>query len=150
MLLKCPPYMPHHQIAALPCSKEKGHLVGLKLTDKIPFISQGHTPSFLRFLLDLLLISSNTPRFRAAIFTPRSSPHRPFICPSFLRRISCDRQAVHIFKNFITWACSSAGRAFGSHPRGREFESLQVHQISSLFFMRSEDFCIYSLYYSTY
>ncbi len=24
-------------------------------------------------------------------------------------------------------ACSSAGRAFGSHPRGREFESLQVH-----------------------
>lgn len=27
------------------------------------------------------------------------------------------------------WACSSAGRAFGSHPRGREFESLQVHQI---------------------
>ena len=56
------------------------------------------------------------------------SPHGPFICPAFLRRISCDRQAVHIFKNFITWACSSAGRAFGSHPRGREFESLQVHQ----------------------
>ena len=27
------------------------------------------------------------------------------------------------------WACSSAGRAFGSHPRGREFESLQVHQM---------------------
>ena len=26
-----------------------------------------------------------------------------------------------------TWARSSAGRAFGSHPRGREFESLQVH-----------------------
>ena len=26
-----------------------------------------------------------------------------------------------------TWACSSAGRAFGSHPRGRGFESLQVH-----------------------
>ena len=25
-------------------------------------------------------------------------------------------------------ACSSAGRAFGSHPRGRGFESLQVHQ----------------------
>ena len=24
-------------------------------------------------------------------------------------------------------ACSSVGRAFGSHPRGREFESLQVH-----------------------
>ena len=24
-------------------------------------------------------------------------------------------------------ACSSAGRAFGSHPRGRGFESLQVH-----------------------
>ena len=28
------------------------------------------------------------------------------------------------------WACSSAGRAFGSHPRGREFESLQVHQVA--------------------
>ena len=95
--------MSHHRITALPCSKEKGHLVGLKLTDKIPFILQGHTPSFLRFLLVLLLISSNTPRFRAAIFAPRS-------------------------------------RAFGSHPRGREFESLQVHQFSSLFFMRSEDF----------
>ena len=26
------------------------------------------------------------------------------------------------------WACSSAGRAFGSHPRGRGFKSLQVHQ----------------------
>ncbi len=26
-------------------------------------------------------------------------------------------------------ACSSVGRAFGSHPRGRGFESLQVHQI---------------------
>ena len=25
------------------------------------------------------------------------------------------------------WACSSDGRAFGSHPRGRGFESLQVH-----------------------
>ena len=29
---------------------------------------------------------------------------------------------------FYIWACSSAGRAFGSHPRGRGFESLQVHQ----------------------
>ena len=28
------------------------------------------------------------------------------------------------------WACSSVGRAFGSHPRGREFESLQVHQMN--------------------
>ena len=27
-----------------------------------------------------------------------------------------------------TWAHSSAGRAFGSHPRGRGFESLWVHQ----------------------
>ena len=26
------------------------------------------------------------------------------------------------------WACSSVGRAFGSHPKGRGFESLQVHQ----------------------
>ena len=27
----------------------------------------------------------------------------------------------------MTWACSSVGRAFGSHPRGQGFESLQVH-----------------------
>ena len=30
-----------------------------------------------------------------------------------------------------SWACSSVGRAFGSHPRGREFESLQVHHEKS-------------------
>ena len=28
-------------------------------------------------------------------------------------------------------ACSSAGRAFGSHPRGQGFESLQVHQLKA-------------------
>ena len=33
------------------------------------------------------------------------------------------------FKHMLMGACSSAGRAFGSHPRGREFESLQVHQM---------------------
>ncbi len=31
------------------------------------------------------------------------------------------------------WGCSSAGRAFGSHPRGREFESLHLHQKSTGF-----------------
>ena len=43
-------------------------------------------------------------------------------------------------------ACSSAGRAFGSHPRGREFESLQVHQNVRNFLVFSEDselFCIF-------
>ena len=39
---------------------------------------------------------------------------------------------VHITKLNNIWACSSAGRAFGSHPRGREFESLQVHQFAAL------------------
>ena len=29
------------------------------------------------------------------------------------------------------WACSAVGSAFGSHPRGRGFESLQVHQNKS-------------------
>ena len=29
----------------------------------------------------------------------------------------------------IPWACSAVGSAFGSHPRGRGFESLQVHQL---------------------
>ena len=32
------------------------------------------------------------------------------------------------------WACSSVGRAFGSHPRGRGFESLQVHHEKRLAF----------------
>ena len=27
----------------------------------------------------------------------------------------------------VIWACSSAGRAFGSHPRGRRFDPVQVH-----------------------
>ena len=43
-------------------------------------------------------------------------------------------------------ACSSAGRAFGSHPRGREFESLQVHQNVRNFLIFTEDselFCIF-------
>src|SRR5699024_2906603 len=34
-------------------------------------------------------------------------------------------------KNFYRWACSSVGRAFGSHPRGQGFESLQVHHIKT-------------------
>lgn len=33
-----------------------------------------------------------------------------------------------VYSNTCFRARSSAGRAFGSHPRGREFESLQVHQ----------------------
>ena len=32
----------------------------------------------------------------------------------------------------ISWARSSVGRAFGSHPRGQGFESLRVHQIKSI------------------
>ena len=32
-----------------------------------------------------------------------------------------------------SWARSSDGRAFGSHPRGRGFESLRVHQKRSNF-----------------
>lgn len=28
----------------------------------------------------------------------------------------------------MTWACSSVGRAFGSHPKGRGFDSLRVHK----------------------
>ena len=45
-------------------------------------------------------------------------------------------------------ACSSAGRAFGSHPRGREFESLQVHQNVRNFLILlgiSELFCFLKL-----
>ena len=38
----------------------------------------------------------------------------------------------------IVWACSSAGRAFGSHPRGRGFESLRFHQQKSPFVERQK------------
>ena len=41
-----------------------------------------------------------------------------------------------LFKPVITRACSSVGRAFGSHPRGRGFESLQVHHIVGTSFTR--------------
>ena len=72
------------------------------------------------------------------------------LCPP-LRR--CDGQAaegrikhLHFLQSVLTmgWnefvptpfihirACSSAGRAFGSHPRGRGFESLQVHHKSTV------------------
>ena len=37
------------------------------------------------------------------------------------------------------WARSSAGRAFGSHPRGRGFDPLRVHQINIIrTFIQSE------------
>gem|GEM_PF-3025768 len=34
------------------------------------------------------------------------------------------------------WGCSSVGRAFGSHPKGREFESLQLHKKNVLIALR--------------
>ena len=36
-----------------------------------------------------------------------------------------------------TWARSSAGRAFGSHPRGRGFDPLRVHQIRTVILIQS-------------
>ena len=35
------------------------------------------------------------------------------------------------------WARSSAGRAFGSHPRGRGFDPLRVHHISTMVLIRN-------------
>ena len=35
-------------------------------------------------------------------------------------------------KGIHLWGCSAVGSAFGSHPRGRGFESLQVHHYASV------------------
>ncbi len=62
-----------------------------------------------------------------------------FIFPALRHPFSSASSAkIEYFRNpfFVTfsfekaaiWACSSVGRAFGSHPRGRGFKSLQVHQ----------------------
>ena len=42
----------------------------------------------------------------------------------------CYKLKKHSLQRGILWACSAAGSAFGSHPRGRGFESLQVHHKS--------------------
>ena len=57
--------------------------------------------------------------------------------PKFWREIPPELMKAQNFKNplFVPkngqkaaiWACSSAGRAFGSHPRGRRFDPVQVH-----------------------
>ena len=39
----------------------------------------------------------------------------------------CYKLKKHSLQRCVLWACSAAGSAFGSHPRGRGFESLQVH-----------------------
>ena len=40
------------------------------------------------------------------------------------RIFECYNQIIQ----FTSWARGSVGRAFGSHPRGRGFDSLRVHQ----------------------
>ena len=42
--------------------------------------------------------------------------------------VACISIPQAFVKMSFLWAYSSAGRAFGSHPRGRGFESLWVHQ----------------------
>ena len=42
----------------------------------------------------------------------------------------CYKLKKHSLQRCVLWACSAAGSAFGSHPRGRGFESLQVHHKS--------------------
>ena len=43
-----------------------------------------------------------------------------------------------------TWARSSAGRAFGSHPRGRGFDPLRVHQFAASFCTMRRFLCLKS------
>ena len=46
---------------------------------------------------------------------------------------------------YISWARSSVGRAFGSHPRGQGFESLRVHQKEK---SRQRLFFLFSLHFT--
>ena len=55
------------------------------------------------------------------------------ICPAFAKQnlhypLDFLAEKRYTYQVAMTWACSSVGRAFGSHPRGQGFESLQVHQ----------------------
>ena len=47
-----------------------------------------------------------------------------------------------------TWARSSAGRAFGSHPRGRGFDPLRVHQIRTVILIQSVSGLRFLLFYA--
>ena len=56
------------------------------------------------------------------------------ICPAFAKQnlhypLDFLAEKRYTYQVEMTWACSSVGRAFGSHPRGQGFESLQVHHI---------------------
>ena len=55
----------------------------------------------------------------------------PAKCSLQIRKTCYNNQAIGNREDKISniWARSSVGRAFGSHPRGRGFESLQVHQM---------------------
>ena len=44
----------------------------------------------------------------------------------FLKKVLY-KSEICVIITFALWGRSSAGRAFGSHPRGREFESLRLH-----------------------
>ena len=55
------------------------------------------------------------------------------ICPAFAKQnlhypLDFLAEKRYTYQVEMTWACSSVGRAFGSHPRGQGFESLQVHK----------------------
>ena len=60
---------------------------------------------------------SFSPRFRSD-FSPKSSK---------IEKLENLLFVVKTPQKAAIWAHSSAGRAFGSHPRGRGFESLWVH-----------------------
>ena len=46
------------------------------------------------------------------------------------------KSEICVIITFALWGRSSAGRAFGSHPRGREFESLRLHHKSTVILMK--------------
>ena len=53
----------------------------------------------------------------------------------FLKKVLY-KSEICVIITFALWGRSSAGRAFGSHPRGREFESLRLHHKSTVILMK--------------
>lgn len=94
-----------------------------------PAFSSNHTPQSVGRKLTTL---------RERTVRIRKDAHRPTMAgPQFWREIPPRFTKIENFKNplFVPkngkkvakWARSSAGRAFGSHPRGRRFDPVRVH-----------------------
>ena len=64
------------------------------------------------------------------------------ICVLFFKTSLTIFPCCGILIKSTTWARSSAGRAFGSHPRGRGFDPLRVHQFAASFCTMRRFLCL--------